>query len=282
MPAANPGCFRAPADQRYTLGMSDNRQPPIVLIIAGNDPSGGAGVTADTQAVSALGCHPAPVISALTVQDTRNAYRVSAVAPELVAEQAATVLDDLPVAAIKLGLLGNAGIGEAVASVLESHPEIPLVLDPVLVAAGGARLAEDDLIQVLKQRLMPMSTIVTPNASEARSLAPDHDSPAARAATLSGLGCPWVLHKGADEDTPDVDNVLFGPDRFREDFRWERLPEQYHGSGCTLASAIAARLAHGDKPAEAVRTAQHWTWEALAAGWRLGKGQYIPNRLKRS
>lgn len=260
----------------------DKRQPPIVLIIAGNDPSGGAGVTADTQAVSALGCHPAPVISALTVQDSLNAYRVSTVEPDLVAQQAATVLDDVPVGAIKLGMLGNSEIGEAVASVLDSHPEIPVVLDPVLVAAGGARLAEDNLIQVLKERLLPLSTIITPNASEARSLAPDTGSAAERAQHLIGLGAPWVLHKGADEDTPDVDNALFGPGGFREDFRWERLPEQYHGSGCTLASAVAARLALGDEPADAVRRAQAWTWEALSAGWRPGKGQYIPNRLPRS
>ncbi len=259
--------------------MSQSPHPPVVLIIAGNDPSGGAGVTADTQAVSALGCHPAPVITALTVQDTLNAYRVEVSDPDLVAEQAATVLDDLPVAAVKLGLLGNAEVGEAVAGVLDSHPELPVVLDPVLVAAGGARLAEENLIDCLKQRLMPLSTVLTPNASEARSLAPDAKDPAARAEYLRGLGSDWVLHKGADEDTPDVDNILFGPDGQREDFRWERLPGQYHGSGCTLASAIAAPLAHGDDPPLAVQHAQHWTWLALSRGWRLGKGQYIPNRL---
>lgn len=259
--------------------MSSSSAPPVVLIIAGNDPSGGAGVTADTQTVSALGCHPAPVITALTVQDTLNAYRVEVCPAELVAEQAATVLDDLPVAAVKLGLLGNAEIGEAVADVLEGHPALPVVLDPVLVAAGGARLAEENLIDCLKQRLIPMSTVLTPNASEARSLAPDAKDPAARAAYLLSLGAQWMLHKGADEDTPDVDNILFGPDGLREAFRWDRLPGQYHGSGCTLASAIAAHLALGDDPAQAIRQAQHWTWQALARGWRPGKGQFIPGRL---
>ncbi|MCP1726045.1 hydroxymethylpyrimidine/phosphomethylpyrimidine kinase [Natronospira proteinivora] len=259
--------------------MTDKHQPPIVLIIAGNDPSGGAGVTADTQAVSALGCHPAPVITALTVQDTLNAYRVEVASPDLVAEQIATVLDDLPVAAVKIGLLGNAEVGRAVADVLESHPELPIVLDPVLVAAGGARLAEEDLIETLKTQLIPMSTVVTPNASEARSLVPDADSLARRADGLIAMGAPWVLQKGADEKTPAVDNHLFGPDDFRQDFRWERLPDQYHGSGCTLASAIAAEIAHGHAPADAVSRAQEWTWQALKQGWRLGKGQYIPNRL---
>ncbi|MEA5444909.1 hydroxymethylpyrimidine/phosphomethylpyrimidine kinase [Gammaproteobacteria bacterium AB-CW1] len=259
--------------------MTTTTTPPVVLIIAGNDPSGGAGVCADTQAISALGCHPAPVITALTVQDTLNAYRVEVSDPQLVMEQAATVLDDLPIAAVKLGLLGNAEIGRAVAEVLESHPELPVVLDPVLVAAGGARLAEENLIQVLKEQLIPISTVVTPNASEARALAPEADTPQARADTLLELGAPWVLHKGADEDTPAVDNILFGAEGRREDFRWDRLPGQYHGSGCTLASAIAARLASGQDAVEAVRQAQDWTWRALHSGWRLGKGQHIPNRL---
>jgi len=268
-----------PSPVRYNGAMSDKNHPPVILIIAGNDPSGGAGVTADTQAVSALGCHPAPVITALTVQDTLNAYRVEVASPELVAEQTATVLDDLPVAAVKIGLLGNAAVGRAVAEVLESHPELPIVLDPVLVAAGGAKLAEEDLIDTLKTQLIPMSTVLTPNASEARSLAPGCETPLERAEALIAMGASWVLQKGADEQTPAVDNCLFGPEQFREDFRWERLPGQYHGSGCTLASAIAAEMGHGHAPAAAVSRAQTWTWQALQTGWRLGKGQYIPNRL---
>jgi len=258
--------------------MTQTAMPPVVLVIAGNDPSGGAGIAADIQAISTLGCHPAPVLTALTVQDTLNAYRVEVATPDLVAEQAATVLDDLPVAAVKIGLLGNAEVGQAVAEVLESHPELPLVLDPVLVAAGGARLAEENLIETLKRQLLPMSTVLTPNASEARSLAPDGKSPAGRAEALMALGAQWVLHKGADEDTPDVDNILFGPQAYRQDFRWDRLAGQYHGSGCTLAAATAAEMAHGHAPAEAVSRAQAWTWQTLKQGWRLGKGQHIPNR----
>lgn len=258
--------------------MSTTSHPPIVLIIAGNDPSGGAGLTADQQAVTSLGGHPAPVVTTLTVQDTRNAYEVETVAPDLVARQADAVLDDMPVAAIKLGLLGNAEIGEALASVLGRHPELPVVLDPVLVAAGGARLAEQKLVETFHRTLLPMSTVATPNAEEARGLAPDASSPAERAATLQASGCPWILHKGADEDTPGVENLLFGPEGHERRFHWDRLEGQYHGSGCTLASAIAVRLAHGDGPADAVARAEEYTWRALRNGWRLGKGQLIPNR----
>jgi hydroxymethylpyrimidine/phosphomethylpyrimidine kinase len=176
--------------------------PPCVLIISGNDPSGGAGIAADLQAVSALGAHPAPVITSLTVQDTVNAWRVDPVDPGLVADQARAVLADLPVAAIKIGLLADAGIGTAVAEVIEEHPGPRVVLDPVLVAAGGAELAERDIERVMMDRLFPLATLVTPNALELRRLGGEDGDRASRARRLLDAGARWVLAKGADEDTP--------------------------------------------------------------------------------
>lgn len=258
--------------------MHDSTPPPVVLIIAGNDPSGGAGLAADMQAVTALGAHPAPVVSAITVQDTVNATRVEAIQPQLIVQQAEAVLADMPVAAIKLGLLANAGIGRAVAQLLRSHAGIPVVLDPVLIAGGGAALAEEALISVYLETLLPLAAIVTPNAYESRRLAPEGKNAAARAAALLARNCRHVLVKGADEDTADVRNVLFSHDGGQRSFSWPRLPGKYHGSGCTLASAIAALLARGYAPLEAVEAAQRYTWETLKQGWRLGKGQVIPNR----
>lgn len=251
---------------------------PVVLIIAGNDPSGGAGLAADTQAVSALSAHPAPVVTALTVQDTVNAYRVEATAAELVAAQAEAVLKDMPVAAIKLGLLANAAIGRAVAKLLRQHPGVPVVLDPVLFAAGGAKLAEEALISTYLEELLPLATIATPNAAESRRLAPAAADAAERAAVLLSRGAAHVLIKGADEDTPEVKNTLFSRDRPPQEFTWPRLPGQYHGSGCTLASAIAALIARGADVAQAVAEAQAYAWKALQHGWRPGKGQWIPDR----
>lgn len=251
----------------------------MVAIIAGNDPSGGAGIAADIQAVSALGCHPAPTITALTVQDTRNAYRVEAADPELVVEQARAVFADLPVRAVKLGLLPTAEIALAVAGLLADHRHVPIVLDPVLVAAGGADLAEAALVSVLLEELLPLAAIVTPNALEIRRLGGQTGDRDARAAALLDRGCRWVLVKGADEDTPGVENALYGEGFETCVYRWRRLPESYHGSGCTLASAIAALLARGQAVPVAVQEAQRYTLEALSAGFRPGGGQFIPRRL---
>jgi hydroxymethylpyrimidine/phosphomethylpyrimidine kinase len=267
-----------PRPRQKPCNMSD-AVPPCVLIISGNDPSGGAGIAADLQAVSALGAHPAPVITALTVQDTVNAWRVDPVDPGLVAEQARAVLADLPVAAVKIGLLADARIGAAVAEVLEEHPGPRVVLDPVLVAAGGAELAERDIEDVMMDRLFPLATVVTPNALELRRLGGEDGDRASRARRLLDTGAGWILAKGADEDTPGVDNVLFGPGDFMEVSRWRRLPGDYHGSGCTLAAAISAFLAAGAAVQRAVAEAQKYTYECLLQAYRPGRGQFVPRRL---
>ncbi len=253
--------------------------PPTVLIVAGNDPSGGAGLTADLQTVTALGGHPAPAITALTVQDTRNASRVVPADPGLVTEQMQAVLEDQAVAAVKIGLLASAAIARAVADVLGALKRpIPVVLDPVLVAAGGAALAEQELGSVLVDTLMPMTTVATPNAHEIRQLAPDLGTREERAGRLLEGGCDFVLAKGGDEPTTDVENVLFGADGTVRSWTWPRLPNDYHGSGCTLAAAIAACLARGRSAEDAVDEAQVWTQSALAAAFRPGRGQHIPLR----
>lgn len=256
-----------------------NSTLPNVLVISGNDPSGGAGAAADIQAITALAAHPAPVITTLTVQDTHNASSVVAVSPQLVADQVAAVIADLEIAAIKIGLLGNAEIGLAVADVLEANSGIPVVLDPVLVAAGGAQLAEDSLLDVLLTRLLPLATVLTPNDSELRTLAPGSGTDEERAARLVEMGARWVLAKGADADTPEVHNKLYNNGGEVEVFTWSRLPHSYHGSGCTLAAAIAALLAQGEDVIAAVTAAQRYTWEALRRGFQPGTGQFVPRRF---
>lgn len=260
---------------------SSSAIPPVVMIIAGNDPSGGAGITADVQAVSRLGCHPAPVITALTVQDTRDAYRVVATDPDLVVEQAAAVLADMKVSAVKIGLLPTAKIARAVARLLGREGALPIVLDPVLMASGGAALAPDPIVETLLECLAPLATVVTPNAYEIRRLAGEAGDRDTRARKLLETGCRYVLVKGADEDTPGVENALYGSNSFEEVYRWRRLENSYHGSGCTLAAALAALLASGRSMPVAVAEAQRYTWDCLAKGFRPGQGQWVPRRTGR-
>jgi hydroxymethylpyrimidine/phosphomethylpyrimidine kinase len=258
------------------MGKTD--MPPVVLLIAGNDPSGGAGLAADIQAVTAAGAHPAPVVAALTVQDSRDVSRVQAVAAELVLAQARAVLGDMRVAAIKLGLLADATTGHAVASLLREHPGLPVVVDPVLAASGGTGLAEEALLAVYLKEIFPLATLITPNAAESRRFAPDCTDPKARGLALLKTGARHVLIKGGDEDGAEVHDHLFNHAGSHEGLTGPRLPGGFHGSGCTLASAIAARLALGMDMPQAVREGRRYTRVALESAWALGQGRRIPDR----
>jgi len=252
---------------------------PIVLVFSGNDATGGAGIQADIQALTSLGCHPAPVITAITVQDTIGVKQFTSVEAGLVIAQARAVLEDMPVAAFKTGMLGSVANLTAIASILKDYPEIPLIVDPVMSSGQGDALVEEPIEDALRALLIPQATLITPNSLEARRLAPDADTLDACAQELLSDGCQFVLITGTHENTPQVINRLYGNRRLLETFSWERLPDSYHGSGCTLASACAATFAHGFDPIEAVAEAQDYTWNAIKHGRRLGMGQYLPDRL---
>ena len=200
--------------------------PPLVLSFAASDPTGGAGIQADLLTLASMGCHPLSVITALTVQDTAGVDEILVIDAEWVADQARMLLEDVPVAAFKLGMLGSAESIAVIAEILADYPDIPVILDPVLASGRGDELANDDMIAAMRDLLIPQTSILTPNSHEAR-----------------------------------------------------RLPGSYHGSGCTLASAIAAALAYGQDVPQAVRDAQNFTYESLKAAFRPGMGQYIPERF---
>lgn len=256
---------------------------PVVLSISGHDPSGGAGIQADSEAISAQGCHASSVITALTVQDTCNVRRLIAQKPADIVDQLQLILHDFPIKVIKIGLLAEAAIAEAVAELLLQHADVRVVLDPVLAAGGGAELASAELEHVIKTRLIPLATVLTPNVSEARRLIVDGSDPQACGYALLALGCQYVLMTGADERSAEVTNTLFMKNNLVDEpiverFIWPRLAHSYHGSGCTLASSIAALLAKGVEPLLAIQEAQQYTWNALQAGYCPGKGQYVPHR----
>lgn len=260
------------------------KSPPCVLVFAASDPSAGAGLQADLLTLASLGCHPLTVVTALTVQDTVGVDSVHPVDAELVERQARQLLEDMPVAAFKLGVLGSVENVVAVAEIVSDYPDVPLVFDPVLASGRGDDLSGEEVVAAMRELLLPQTTIVTPNAPEARRLAEsdaDENEPDAAecARRLIEAGVQYVLVTGTHENTPQVINSLFGEEGLVRHDRWERLPGSYHGSGCTLASAIAACLARGASIEEAVRDAQEFTWETLSHGFRPGMGQFIPDRL---
>ena len=252
---------------------------PVVMTLAGNDPTGGAGLQADIETIASMGCQAAPVVTALTVQDTSNVMLVEPVSSNLVIEQARAVLEDMPVQSIKLGLLGSVENVEVIHTLLIDYPDIPVVLDPILRAGGGTALADEELQEAMINLLFPLTTVLTPNSEEVRKLAHEGDTLDACAQELLSIGCELVLVTGTHENTEKVDNILYGNRRRLETFSWGRLPHSYHGSGCTLSSAIAGLLAQGLEPFTAIHEAQEYTWESLKHGYRAGMGQHLPNRL---
>ena len=265
--------------------MPQDLLPPIVMVFAASDPSGGAGLQADIMTLSSMGCHPLSVLTAMTVQDTAGVEDALAIDADWVSDQARALLEDMSVAAFKIGMLGSVENIATIAEIISDYPDIPLVLDPVLASGRGEELASEDMIAAMRELLLPQTTLLTPNSLEARRLAldeaDDEDDPglAECAHRLVGLGTEFVLITGTHEHSPQVVNSLYGESGLIRADAWDRLPGSYHGSGCTLASAIAANLANGLDIAEAVRDAQDYTWQALANGFRPGMGQYLPDRF---
>ena len=259
--------------------MNDNQKLPIVLTFAGNDPTGGAGIQADIETLASMGCHAAPVITAITVQDTQDVSGYYPMDLTMIIEQARAVLEDMPISVIKIGMLGSIEGIEAIHTILQDYPNTPVVFDPILVAGGGTPLADDEMADAMCSLLIPKTTILVPNSNELRALAKEADTMDACAQELMDMGAEYVLVTGSHEQTEKVENIFFGNNRILDTFSWERLANQYHGSGCTLASAIAGLLAQGLDPLAAVHEAQEFAWKSLEAGYRAGMGQLLPDRF---
>jgi len=192
------------------------------------------------------------------------------------------LLEDMPAAAFKIGLLGDAAVVAAVAEVLSDYPQLPVVLDPVLASGRGDALADEAAVEAIIELLLPLTDVLTPNSPEARRLAQElgdaTDDLSECARRLIGAGCAHVLITGAHEPGALVRNRLYGSHGPVREDEWRRLPDGYHGSGCTLAAAIASRLAHAWPLPDAVAAAQEYTWRSLDAGFRPGMGQFLPWR----
>ena len=265
--------------------------PPTVLTFAATDPSGGAGLQADILALASIGCHPLSVVTGVTVQDTVGVESVMALDADWVNEQARTILEDVQVSAFKLGLLGSVENVAVIAEIMADYPDVPLLIDPILTSGRGDELANEEMQAAMCELLFPQATLITPNSLEARRLAfydeseeIQHTSLDEAAMRLLGMGAEYVLITGTHERSTDVVNSLYGAhssgiNGLIKSYHWERLAGSYHGSGCTLTSAIAACLAHGLSMEEAIQEAQEYTWQTLKNAFRPGMGQFIPDRF---
>jgi len=254
---------------------------PCVLVFAGLDPSGGAGIQADIQAISGAGVHPLPIVTVLTVQDNQHVYAVHPVDADVLREQARALIDQSTrIDAIKIGIVGSALNAQVIADVIKRlrtrNPQLPVVLDPVLASGHGDRLSKGDAVQALAP-LRQLATLITPNLPEARALCGvesiDHQ------VDILLRDTPHVLLKGGHGEGDVVINRWFSSGGQRE-WTWPRIEGEFHGSGCTLASAIAARLAKGMSMEAAQDAAQHFTQHALSNAFSIAQGQQIPDRVK--
>jgi len=249
---------------------------PHILVIGGHDPSGGAGIQADIETGAALGCRVFSLVTCLTSQNTQNVYAVSPQSVDTLADQFNRLMDDVQIDAIKIGLLGDLAIAQwLVPRLIELNR--PVTLDPVLRAGGGESLSNLALIDHLKTDWLPWITCLTPNRAEARVLSACDDMLKAGKAFIHA-GTQHVLITGADEANDDMlNNTLFYSDQHQQ-YEWPRLPQTYHGSGCTLATALTCELAKTGDILDAAQQAQAFTWGTLSRGEKVSDGQHLPNR----
>jgi hydroxymethylpyrimidine/phosphomethylpyrimidine kinase len=248
---------------------------PIVLVIAGHDP-GGAGIQADIETASALGCRALTLVTCLTTQNSRRVQAILPTEADLLLAQADCLLEDIAApSACKLGLIPTPGVLQAVLRIIESLPAgTPIIVDPVLGATAGGPLSSGEMPERIRRELLPLATLSTPNQKEFRKLCGS-----------SGLQEPipelvgeWCLITGADVPDDTITHQLFGRGLLYAEFHWPRLDGVFHGSGCTLATAAASFIARGETIPAAVAHAQSYTWEALRTGIDTGATQFLPSR----
>ena len=253
---------------------------PTVLCFSGLDPSGGAGLQADIEAIGQSGAHAAIACTALTVQNSQQVFGFEATSKELLLAQANAVVGDLPIKAVKSGMLGTTDNIAALAEFLRQHPDYLYVLDPVLVANSGGSLGNQETLVKAFVELIPLANLVTPNTVELRALTGEQDLERATQ-KLFEMGAKAVLVKGGHEDTPEyIRNALYENAELTSETKCPRFEGEYHGSGCSLASFIAGRLAQGDALETAVHYAETWLFGVLKkAEIPVEGGQRIPKRF---
>lgn len=257
---------------------------PCVLVFAGSDPSGGAGISADIEAISAQGAHALPIITAITVQDNDHVFAVHPVASDLILEQAQTLINKITISAIKIGIIANHKNALVLAAWITQfkklHPNLPVIVDPVLASGNGDALSIENAVSAITP-LLHVATLITPNLPEANKLCPNTTSLLQQAQHLMTYGASDILIKGGHSTEKNITNHWFHRKQ-RLHWEWPRLSDSFHGSGCTLASAIAGQLARGKTMQQALEIAQAYCHHCLEQAYNIAAsqppGQLIPHR----
>jgi hydroxymethylpyrimidine/phosphomethylpyrimidine kinase len=251
---------------------------PVVMSFSASDPSGGAGIQADIEALGAMGCHCAPVITAITARDTTSMFHFYPTSSRLVRDQARAVLEDMPVAVFKIGMLGSIENVRALHQILKDYPDVPLVLDPVLQIGPTGRPMDPGMLEAMVALILPRVSLCTLNVAEARLMAPEADTIDACAQEIMAHGADYVLITGNLQNANKITNTLYGNYRRLECSQWDRLENNFQGAGCTLSACIAGLMAQGLPPPSAAYQGQEFVTECLKQGYRIGMGSSLPNR----
>lgn len=256
-----------------------NTAPPIIMSLSLHDPSGGSGIQADIETANSLGCHCTPVITTLCAQDTCEIKDISPVPSSLLIAQARAILEDMPVKIIKIGYPGSIENIEAIHSILRDYPDIPVVFDPTTRIAQDESESPEHLFDAMRTLLLPLTSIVICNLSEAYDLAHQADTLDACAQEILESGCEHLLLSGSRTSKDLFESFLYNSNGIVKSFSRERLKIISRGHGTTLSAAIACYLGHSLNTIEAIEQAQCFTWQSLSRHRRLGMGKHFLNRF---
>jgi hydroxymethylpyrimidine/phosphomethylpyrimidine kinase len=261
-----------------------NQTSPLILAFGATDPVSAIGIQADLASFAGMGCHGLSVVTAILIGDTARIEDAQAIDPDWVADQARVVLEDMPVAAFKVGVVGSMENVTVIAEIVSDYPDIPLVLDPFISAMPDQGPEGEDMLVAIRELLIPQTTVFVTSAVELSRLAETwrepstEDTMATDAMRLIGMGCEYVLVTGTPGDVHEVGNILFDESGMVRQDTWQRLSGSFSGAGSTMSAAIAALLANGLDVPEAVFEAQEFTHAALSNAHRLGMGKLTPDR----
>jgi len=245
-----------------------------VLLFSGLDPSGAAGIAADIETINQFGITPLPIITTLTAQNTQQVLFLKPTTDLLLKAQFKLIDEDINFKTVKIGLLGSSSQVKTISNLLSDRIDFSIIFDPIILSSSDNELISNDMIKMMKKYLIPLCLILTPNLEELKQLAPELDEQSA----VESLKCPWILVTTSDSSEIEVEHRLYHHSNLVRKFTYKKLSGSYHGSGCTLSSAISALIAVDVSVEEACRRALDYTYQTLLNAKKLGKMQYHPNR----